>query len=249
MMRMLAIIPMMISRLKYLANAALDVLMPRLCPVCGHTLMTDERHLCRRCLMELPLTRLHTIKFNTVEQLFAGKVPVEHATGYFWYEKGSAYASVLHDIKYHNCPDMGTFLARRAGEELLQCGFYGDVDAVVPVPLHRHKLAQRGYNQSWFIAQGLAQALGVPVAEAVKAVREHSTQTHKTAEERLRNTEGLYAANRRVMKTLPADAHILLVDDVVTTGATLMACAQALLSDYPGVKISVFTLSVARLAQ
>ncbi len=238
----------MTSRLKYLANAVLDVFMPRLCPVCGVALMADERHLCRKCLAELPRTGLHSIDFNDMEQLFAGKVPVEHATGYFWYEKGSAYAAVIHDIKYHNCPDMGTFLAEKAGKELAMCGFYGDVDAVVPVPLHRHKLAQRGYNQSLFIARGLAKALGVPVLDAVKAVREHSTQTRKSAEERLRNTEGMYAANSKVMSRLPADAHLIIVDDVVTTGATLMACARALLSDYPGVKISLFTLSVARLA-
>ncbi|MBR1544263.1 MAG: ComF family protein [Muribaculaceae bacterium] len=238
----------MTSRLKYLANAVLDVFMPRLCPVCGVALMADERHLCRKCLAELPRTMMHTIEFNTMEQLFAGKVPIEHATGYFWYEKGSAYASVLHDIKYHNCPDMGAFLALKAGKELAQCGFYGDVDAVVPVPLHRHKLAQRGYNQSLFIARGLAKALDAPVLEAVKAVREHSTQTRKSAEERMRNTEGMYAPSDKVMSRLPDDAHLLIVDDVVTTGATLMACAQTLLHDYPNVKISLFTLSVARLA-
>ena len=229
--------------IKHLLGAALDVVMPRSCPVCGNELGGDEQWLCRKCLAELPCTHLDTIPFNAMEQLFAGKVPIERATGYFYYEKGSPYASILHDIKYRNAPKMGRWLAQRALTEMPDFG--AGIDAVVPVPLHIDKLVKRGYNQSLYIAQGVAQATGAQVVKAVKAVRSHSTQTHKGALERWRNTLGAYALASGMEQRL-AGKHIMVVDDVITTGSTIEACATALQA-VPGITISVFTLAVSRL--
>lgn len=230
------------NRLRHMMRAALDVLMPRCCPVCKRTLGADDAFLCPRCLDRLPRTRLEGVKLNATEQLFAGQVPVEHATAYFYYEKTDPYAAILHDIKYHNMPQLGTWLARRAAGDLMASGILNGIDCVVPVPMHKSKIAQRGYNQSERIARGLAEALQVPVTEALCATRQHDTQTRKSAHERWLNSQGLYVMRH------DADVrgrHVLLVDDVVTTGATLLVCARAL--HQAGARITVFTLAAARM--
>ena len=138
----------MLKTIKQWLNAAADVAMPRLCPVCGQALDGDERWLCRKCLVNLPRTRYEEVPFNTMEQHFAGKVPIERATAYFFYEKGSPYASILHDIKYHSMPRMGQWLTTRAVGDMASSHFFDTIDIATAVPLHRSKLAHRGYNQS-----------------------------------------------------------------------------------------------------
>ncbi len=223
-------------------RAALDVLMPRLCPVCGKPLRGHERWLCVRCLDRLPVTHLEDTEFNAMEQLFAGQVPIERATAYFYYEKDAPYAAILHDIKYHSMPGMGRWLASLAARQMAPGGILAEADCIVPVPMHRSKLAKRGYNQSESIAQGLADVLGIPVVEALTATRPHDTQTRKSAHERWVNSQGLYALSG---KTNVDGRNVLLVDDVVTTGATLLTCAKALHS--AGARVWVFTLAAARL--
>lgn len=235
----------MFKTIKQWLGAAADVVMPRVCPVCRQALAGDEQWLCRQCLSALPRTRYEQTAFNTMEQLFAGKVPIERATAYFFYEKGSPYASLLHDVKYHSTPLMGQWLAARAVGDMAQSRFFEGIDVVTAVPLHRSKLAQRGYNQSQYIARGVSEAVGIPCVEALKAVRSHSTQTRKGAMERWANIQGNYALRNEAQQL--AGKHILLVDDVVTTGATLIVCATALKA-IPDAKVSVFTLAASRLA-
>ena len=225
-------------------GAAADVALPRLCPVCGKTLDGDEKWLCRSCLAGLPRTRYEEVEFNTMEQHFAGKVPIERATAYFFYEKGSPYASILHDIKYHGMPAMGRWLTSRAVRDMAGSHFFDGIDIVTAVPLHRSKLAHRGYNQSEHLARGIADSLDIPYVEVLKAVRPHSTQTHKGALERWQNIQGNYALKKNADQLV--GKHILLVDDVVTTRSTLTACAT-LLKQIPNVTVSLFTLSAARL--
>lgn len=225
-------------------GAAADVALPRVCPVCGKSLDGDEQWLCRQCLAALPRTRYEEVEFNTMEQHFAGKVPIERATAYFFYEKGSPYASILHDIKYHSTPKMGYWLTSRAVTDMAGSHFFDNIDVVTAVPLHRSKLAQRGYNQSEYLARGIADALGIPYIEALKAVRPHSTQTRKGAMERWQNIQDNYALNNNADRL--DGKHILLVDDVITTGSTLTVCAE-LLKQISGVTVSLFTLSAARL--
>ncbi len=234
----------MLKTIKQWLSAATDMVMPRVCPVCGRALDSDETWLCRQCLSRLPRTRYEEVDFNTMEQHFAGKVPIERATAYFFYEKGAPYASILHDIKYHNLPKMGRWLTARAVHDMAGSRFFDGIDAVTAVPLHRSKLAQRGYNQSEYLARGIADASGIPYIEVLKAVLPHSTQTHKGALERWQNIQGNYVLKKEAASL--AGKHILLVDDVITTGATLTVCATALQA-IPGIKISLFTLAAARL--
>ena len=234
----------MIKTIKQWLSAAGDVMLPRLCPVCGKALDGDEQWLCRNCLAKLPRTRYEEVEFNTMEQHFAGKIPIERATAYFFYEKGSPYASILHDIKYHSVPRMGHWLTPRAVRDMTSSHFFEGLDVVTAVPLHRSKLAKRGYNQSEYLARGIADELGIPYVELLKAVRPHATQTHKGAIERWQNIQGNYALKKDADRL--AGKHILLVDDVITTGATLTVCGTMLLK-IPNVKLSVFTLASARL--
>lgn len=235
----------MLTKLKQYLQAAADVVLPRTCPVCKRALVADERYVCRSCMNTLPRTHLHEIDFNVMEQRFAGKVRVEHAAAYFYYEKGNPYASIIHDIKYRNMPDMGKWLAARAASEMKGSEIFQNTDVIVPVPLHIDKLAQRGYNQAECIAQGIAQVTGATVCNAVVARKPHNTQTQKGAYERWQNTRDTYALNEKLIGELTGK-NVLIVDDVVTTGATLLACAEAI-AHIPGVKISLFTLAAARL--
>ena len=235
----------MLKKISQWLKAAADVALPRVCPVCGKALDADEQWLCRKCLAGLPRTRYENTPFNAMEQLFAGKVPVERATAYFFYEKGSPYATILHDIKYRGIPAMGRWLTAHAVTDMAASGFFDGIDLVTAVPLHRSKLAHRGYNQSEHLARGIADALCIPYVEALKAVRPHATQTHKGALERWQNIQGNYALNQKKADLL-AGKHILLVDDVVTTGSTLTVCATELLK-ITGAQISIFTLAAAKL--
>ncbi len=231
--------------MKEMISAVADVFLPRTCPVCGQALAADERYLCRKCLMHLPRTRFEEIRFNVMEQLFAGKVPIERASAYFFYEKQSPYAEILHDIKYHNMPHMARWIACRAARHMEASGVWQGIDYLIPVPLHIARLAKRGYNQSDCIAQGISDHTGVPICEALQAVKPHSSQTRKGMFDRFVATQGLYAAIDEAFQELQGK-HVMLIDDVVTTGATLLACAECL-TPIPGIKISLFTLAAARI--
>ncbi len=234
-----------VTKIKHLWNCAIDVLLPRTCSVCHRALDADERYLCRRCLAALPRTHFEDIDFNPFEQAMMAGPRIEHAASYFYYDRGGAYASILHDIKYRGMPALGRWMGERAAREMRASGFFDGIEVIVPVPMHRHKEIDRGYNQSRVIAQGLAHELKIDVVDALVATRAHSTQTRKSAQERLDNMRGLFALDPE-RESLVAGRHALIVDDVVTTGATLLSCAQAL-ATVPGITLSAFTLASARL--
>lgn len=235
----------MLRQLKRVILDAADIVLPRQCAVCGATLGGGEPHICPACMTGLPRTFMHERHFNAMEQLFAGKTPIERATAFFYYERGSRYAAILHSLKYHNNPRIGEWLAARFANEISPSGFFDGIDAVVPVPLHFTKRATRGYNQSEYIAKGIGRAAGIPVVRALVATKPHPTQTRKGVYERMLNTQGIFALSA---KHNLEGKHILLTDDVVTTGATLLACAELINAAVPGVKISAATLAAARLA-
>lgn len=225
-------------------RSAADLVMPRACPVCGKALHADERHLCRSCLEQLPRTQFERTPFNAMEQLFAGKVPVERAAAYFWYEKGTDYSRIIIDMKYHGRQNLGRWFAAKAAAEMAQCGFFDGIDCVAAVPLHRDKKASRGYNQSECIARGICDATGLDMVNVLTASY-HESQTRKDVFERMVNARDIYHASRSAAREL-AGRHVLIVDDVVTTGATLLACAESL-SGIRGIKVSLFALAAARL--
>lgn len=220
----------------------LDLLMPRTCPVCKRSLNIYENYLCLKCFYELPRTNLHKKEFNRIEQLFAGKIHIERATGYFYYEKESPYANIIKSIKYYNQPLMAHWLAKNFATEIIEDGFFKDMDFITYVPLHKNKMYKRGYNQSSYIAGGISEITGIPVKKLLIAKHPHESQTRKDVFDRWINTQNIY---RGIPDADLKGKHILIADDVITTGATLMACADALTSHHD-IRISVLSLGVGR---
>ena len=227
-------------------HRVINLIAPEACMVCGCRLGIDETVLCTPCNLHLPRTLFASDPYNNVmARRFWGRIPIERAAALFFYEAGSEVSHIIHNLEYHNHPEVGTTMGRMAAEEMVPQGFFEEIDMIVPVPLERKHQRQRGYNQSEYLALGIADELNIPYIEALKALRPHSTQTHKGALERWQNIQGNYALNNKNTDLLPGK-HILLVDDVVTTGSTLTVCAS-LLKQIPGVTVSLFTLAAARL--
>lgn len=223
-------------------QAFLSLLFPRCCIVCGNPLAKGEVYLCAHCNMNLPRTDLHKQKDNAVEQLFWGKIPLERATSFFYYRKGSNYRQILHRLKYRGEKEIGEVMGRCMATELLPYDFFSDIDVIIPVPLHPKKQRARGYNQSEWIARGISGISGISVdTTSVSRKKNTATQTRKTVFERWENvnqTFTLHLPERFVGK------HLLIIDDVLTTGATTVACASVF-DGVEGVRISVLTLAVA----
>ncbi len=217
------------------------MLMPRTCPMCGNRLSVGEHPLCTTCMMRLPLTELHRVEHNVLERQFWAQFPVERAVAMFHHD-GEQTRHILYHIKYWRHPFLATSLAACYAEELQKTGFFNDIDAIIPLPLHWRKQWKRHYNQSHYIAQGIRQVTNIPIyTKVVKRVRNNPSQTHLTSRERIENVKDIF---RLTHPEKIAGKHILLVDDVVTTGATLTACAQEL-AKASSVKISVLTLAIA----
>lgn len=190
----------------------------------------------------MPRTHYETCPGNPVEQMFWGKIPVERATSYFFYNKGSDFRFILHQLKYHGCKELGEAMGRMMACELLRSGFFETIDCIIPVPLHEKKQQLRGYNQSEWIARGISAATGIPVnTTAVVREKDTETQTRKSMSERWENVDGIFVL---LQPALFANKHVLIVDDVLTTGATTVACASVF-REVEGIKISVLTLAMA----
>lgn len=220
----------------------LDLFFPNLCIICNETLVGGELQICLRCLHAMPKTNYHLQTDNTVEKRFWGKVPVYCGTSYFFFEKGSPFQKLIHELKYRGNKEIGIIAGSYAAADLLEKPEFRSVDVLVPVPLHPRKYTQRGYNQSEYIAKGLAAVMDKPVDTVhLLRIRENTTQTRKSVFDRYQNTKGIFYLND---DTVFEGKHILLVDDVLTTGSTLEACMQALLQT-KNIKISIFTLAIA----
>jgi ComF family protein len=193
------------------------------------------------CRHTLPMTSFHKYESNPVEKLFWGRIKIENATAFLFYEKGSKYGHLLHQFKYKGYTEIGLKLGKLFGSQLIETNFK-DIDLIVPVPLHSAKFRKRGFNQSEIIALGISASLGKPVAgQALKRNIFTSTQTKKGRFERWKNVEGIFTVkNPELLK----NKHILLIDDVITTGATLEAVGNAILK-IEGTKLSVATLAIA----
>jgi ComF family protein len=216
---------------------------PELCITCGRKLVTQEKYICLHCLNDLPKTKFQFDPENKVAQLFWGRVRLESASSWLFFRKGSRYQKLVHYLKYKGLKEIGETMGVLFGSELKESPF-GMVDIIVPVPLHPQKLKQRGYNQSEWIAQGIAFSMGKPVSVSNLSREIYtSTQTRKNRFERWQNVEGIFTV------THPAEfqgKHILVVDDVITTGSTLEAAAVTLLNAGAG-KVSIATLACAEI--
>lgn len=203
---------------------------PSNCLVCGSRLSSPGEVLCLRCEYLMPLTRVSAEVENPVSTTFWGRVPVEAGLSLFNFEKGSAYQVLLHDLKYRGNRKAGYYLGRLLGQTLLHSSF-PLCDLLIPVPLHRGRLRKRGYNQSEIIARGCSEILGIPVETQV-LVRSgrHRSQTGLNRQERFENVSGDFSLGKSSGKL--NGQKVLLIDDVITTGATLEACCRILLSQY-----------------
>jgi ComF family protein len=220
----------------------LSLLFPRICYGCGNQLLRNENLICTECYVLIPRTNYHNQKGNPVEQLFWGRCLVESAAAFSYYNKGSRIRSLIHYLKYRGIKEIGIELGRIYGVQLKSSGFTDNIDMIIPVPLHPAKRRARGFNQSEAIAEGLACATGLHVnTTAVERVVASSTQTKRSRYDRWINVEGIFSI---------ADAgsiigrHILLVDDVITTGSTMESCINELLKT-DGVKVSVAAIAFA----
>jgi ComF family protein len=215
---------------------------PRLCVACGSALRGSERILCLDCVLQLPETGYHDQPDNETVMRLAGRFPFQHATSYGFFTNDSLLQHVVHQLKYANNREAGIYLGERFGIALRQASWIGEIDLIVPVPLHKRRLQERGYNQSVLLAEGLSRKLNIPCApNALVRNRQTESQTKKSREERLKNMAAAFSVtDPEKLK----GKHILLIDDVLTTGATIESCALALLA-IEGVRVSVATIGIA----
>lgn len=219
-----------------------ELFFPRCCVLCGKRLLKEEEHLCFRCLSNLPRTQLHLQAGNEVEKCFWGKFPVEKASAFLYYAKGGDVRKLLFAFKYYGNSVLGRFLGVCMASELLPSGFFEGIDCIVPVPLHPEKEKKRGFNQSEVLAKGIASVVDIPVANQLLIRKQYTeTQTRKGNYERWMNVKDVFEISHAAFLE---GKHILLVDDVMTTGATLVACADAM-TRISGLRISVLTLAWA----
>ena len=217
-----------------------ELFFPRCCVVCEERLARSEEFLCFKCLSSLP--RSNTQINKGMEKGLWGKIPVERAHSFLYYTKGGDVRKLLYELKYYRNPKIGHYLGRCMAEELVPTGFFDGIDYIIPVPLHKKKQETRGYNQSEQLAAGISSVVGCEVLDDVLIrVKQADTQTRKGHYERWINVKNVfdYVPSRDL-----SGKHILLLDDVFTTGATIVACADVL-KQIPDLRISVLTLALA----
>ncbi|MCX2574037.1 ComF family protein [Pedobacter sandarakinus] len=223
-------------------NDLIGLLFPEVCYSCGVGLFRGEKMVCTKCLYDLPFTDYHKYKENRVAKQLWGRLPVNAAMAMLYFRKGGKVQTLIHRLKYHNKTEIGVFLGNMLGEKLKEAPLYGDIDIIIPVPLHRKKLKLRGYNQSAFIASGIAEQLGVGFRDDV-LVRVTSTES-QTKKSRFSRYENMLLVFKVEIEAEILNRHVLIVDDVITTGATLEACASVLLAK-GAAKVSIAALAFA----
>lgn len=218
-----------------------EFIFPRCCHLCESKLTDDENYICSTCLSRLPRTHYHRNPMNPMEQRFAGKFPFESATGHFFYARDSDLSILMQDLKYRHYRGLAKELGHLVGKELYLTSFLADIDCIIPIPIHFIKKAKRGYNQTEEIASGIEAATSIPIKTNLIASRPHKTQTSLTHQQRQTNTQGIFSVKEPQELS---GLHILLLDDVCTTGATLTSAAETLLSSNPDIHLSLLTIGV-----
>ena len=222
----------------------LDFISPRLCVVCGHRLAPTERSLCGVCLFHLPRTDFHQKPLdNPMAQLFWGLAPIEKAAALFYYHPHSETAQLVYRLKYNNRPDIGEDMGHVMACELQTTDFFSDIDVLLPVPLASKRLRQRGYNQSEQLAIGISDITHLPIVS--KVLRRKHFQQSQTTLNRWQRQENVTDTFQLKEEHLLQGKHVLLIDDICTTGATLIACANVL-KDIEDIRISVLTLGFTK---
>jgi ComF family protein len=229
------------GRLDQWGENLLSLFFPQYCPGCGHTLGRTERAICVKCLARLPRTCMHEQEDNPLEKMLWGRVAALSATAFLHMPRHSLVHRLLHDLKYHQNQEVGKRLGQLFGAELASGRRLAGVDCIIPVPLHPRKQRARGYNQCHCIAEGMTSAMGCAWdGAALVRTKFTQSQTRKHRFERWQNVGEIFrVANPGTL----AGRHVLLLDDIITTGATVEACASAL-TNVPGLRLSVAALAI-----
>jgi ComF family protein len=226
----------------HLLQDALHLFYPNCCQGCGSDLIFNNQLLCIRCLQSLPHTRFAWFPDNPIEKIFSGRLNIAAAHSEFYFSKGQLIQELIHQLKYNNNKDIGIYLGEITGESLLQSGRFSGMDAIIPLPMYPDKEYKRGYNQAAIIAEGIAKSMNVPLMnKMVLRSRLTETQTKKHRADRWQNVEGSFNISN---PSALMGKKVLLVDDVITTGATIEACAQVI-SQLSGSAIYIATLAHA----
>jgi len=231
-----------ISWLKSLFDDFFKLFIPEKCLNCGLNLHNFENHICKPCLVKIAKTNFIENEVNPVSQSFWGRVKLENAFSFYYFTKGSILQNLIHEIKYKGAKELAYEMGKEFGFAIKQSNKEFSFDLICPVPLHPQKAKKRGYNQSDWIAKGMAEVLTIPVnCEILKRTVFTSTQTKKSRQQRWENVKDAFIASQL---SNAENKHILVVDDVMTTGATLEACTQKLL-EINGTMVSIATLAYA----
>lgn len=215
---------------------------PHICAGCGDDVINPPNLLCLRCLDQLPHTGFGMLEENTVERIFWGRIQLKAAMSEFYFTKGNIVQTLIHELKYKGNKEMGLMLGNMIGDSLIHSDRFNDLDALIPLPLYSKREFKRGYNQSEILCRGIAMITNIPIISGnVIRKRSTETQTKKRRTKRWENIEGSFQI--QYPEELQGK-HLLLVDDVITTGATIEACARIML-EIPGVSLSVATLAYA----
>ena len=220
----------------------LNIFFPKVCFGCSHLLSDNESFLCTKCRHDLPTTNYHLSNDDTIEKIFYGRVKIDHATALLNFEKKGIVQHLLHNLKYKNHEEIGGFLGKWLGYELASIPEYKKIDVVIPVPLHRKKLRKRGYNQVAKFGIEIAKALSADYNDSVLIkITNTKTQVFKNRIARWNSDNEIFT----IANSSSIDGkHILLVDDIITTGATIEACVNVLNKAH-NVKISVASMAIA----
>ena len=222
----------------------LDIISPRWCAVCGNRLSPDEALLCRKCMSEMPVTPFCQSPYdNLMARLFWGQFPIERASAWFFFRPQSAPTKMVYDLKYHGQIEWGELMGEQMALAHQPYGFFNDIDAIIPMPIAHRRIRERGYNQCEKIARGIKWVTKLPVYSNVIVRHQfEQSQTHQSAWERRENVSNAF---QLIRAEKIKGKHLLLVDDVVTTGATVIACAQEL-AKADDVKISVLAVGYTK---
>lgn len=227
---------------EFLSDIA-SLIYPRVCVACNGSLFKHEQHICNKCYITLPKTNYHLQKDNPLQKVFYGRADVTSASSFLFFQKKGMVQKMIHALKFKGKPEVAQLLGKWYAEDLMQSNISHAFDYIIPVPLHKKGKQKRGYNQSEYFAKGLSEVLGIPVLTTVLIKwRFTKTQTNKTREERAENILQSFSIEHT---ELINNKSILLVDDVITTGATLEACIIQLQKN-TNTKVSVASIAYAQ---